>query len=287
MKNDVKVEVLENAMLIPSGLNIPIDMKIEDVRFQNYQYYGNKHAAINTSIENSCISIKINHSQVEKPFWVTIFEGGNYREHYSRCIIATFEPTMNEKNCLDIDGDTICDTDCITKSDENFDGINTIKEVLFAFKCKVFDGDDAELYAKDGAAIEHNSMVISETIDKLGLLCFVTINEMISNDNPNTEQLKAISEKINTAASGKLYAVTVVHDYCIKAVQQFLKKEDAENIFIKYCKEFYNENGLELYCERLGVDSINDLSVSQFELYFNSSEWHDVNDLANVEINLM
>ncbi|MEV9477896.1 hypothetical protein [Aliarcobacter butzleri] len=175
MRNDIKIQLLENAMLIPCGLNIPINIKIKDVRFQNYRYYGNKNASIN----NSCISIKLNHSHVEKPFWVTIFEGGNYQEHYSKCIIATFEPTINEENCLDMDGNTIYHTYCITKKDESFDGIETIKEVLFAFQCKVFDGDDSGLYAKDGAAIEHNSMIISETIDKLNSSCLTYINEII------------------------------------------------------------------------------------------------------------
>lgn len=287
MKNKIRIEVLENAMLIPSGLNIPIDMKIEDVRFQNYKYYRNKHAEPETSIENSCISIKINHSKVENPFWITIFDGGNYREYNSQCVIATFVPTINEKNCLDIDGDTICDTDCITKSDEDFDGIETIKELLFAFKCKVFDGDDAELYAKDGAAIEHNSMVITETIDKLNSLCFITINEKLSNDNPNSIQIKGIYEKIKLSASGKLYAVTVVNDSCIQEVDKFLNKKEAESIFIKYCLKYYSEEGVKKYLEMLGLESFEELSIENWESYFHSESWYDINDLANVEINIM
>ncbi len=130
-------------------------------------------------------------------------------------------------------------------------------------------------------------MVITETIDKLDSLCFITINEKLSNDNPNSIQIKGIYEKIKLSASGKLYAVTVVNDSCIQEVDRFLNKEEAESIFIKYCLKYYSEEGVERYLEKLGLESFEELSIENWESYFHSEAWYDINDLANVEINLM
>lgn len=283
---DKKIEILTIAGFIPSGLNMPIEMRIQDVRATRYDYYGNKYSGTNEFYENIAVAIQIQHSKVELPFWITIFKGATYRDELSFCIIATTESLIDENYCIQTENNTVYRTDCMTEDDE-LEGLESIKEVLFAFKCRLVDGDESGLYTNGEGPTFNQSCVLEDTIDNLISLSFVGINTKLSKENPDIKQLKEINEIILSTASGKLYAVTVIHDYCIKAVQQFLKKEDAENIFITYCKKYYNENGLELYANRLGLDSIEELTLSQFELYFNSSEWQDVNDLSNVEINLM
>lgn len=282
-----KIKTLNDALFIPNGLNIPIEMKIVDIRATSYFYWGNKYAEANESFENNALSIKINHSKVDKDFWITIFKGATYREEDTKCIIATFEPTIDENFNLLSSEDTLYESDCISKSKDIFDGLESINEVLFAFKCRLFDGDEAQLYTSDGATFDKNSNVLKDVVDEIIELSFVLIDKKISKEAPNSKQLKEINNLLFSAASNNLYAVTVVHDCCIKKVEQYLEKDDAEKLFVKCCFEYYNENGLEQYSLRLGLQSINELSINQLEAYFNSSEWHDINDLSNIEINIM
>ncbi len=53
-----KINLLNDASFIPNGLNMPIEMKIVDVRATNYQYYGNKYAGSNESYENKLYLLK-------------------------------------------------------------------------------------------------------------------------------------------------------------------------------------------------------------------------------------
>lgn len=282
-----KIKTLNDASFIPNGLNIPIEMKIVDIRATSYFYWGNKYAEANESFENNALSIKINHSKVDKDFWITIFKGATYRDEDTQCIIATFEPTIDENFNLLSSENTHYEVDCISKSEDIFDGLESINEVLFAFKCRLFDGDDAQLYTSDGATFDKNSNVLKDVVDEIIDLSFVLIDEKISKEEPNSKQLKEINNILFSAASNNLYAVTVVQDSCIKKVEQYLEKDDAEKLFVKYCLEYYNENGLEQYCENKGCRSLDELSIEEFEYYFHSEAWYDVNDTANVEIKVM
>jgi hypothetical protein len=292
-----KIKTLTDASFIPYGLNIPIDMKIVDVRATNYQYYGNKYAGSNESYENKAVSIKISHSKMDNDFWITIFQGATYRDEDTRCIIATFEPTIDERFNITSSEETLGSDDCVTlnnyKDDgitinnDAIEGIDSINEVLFAFKCRLFDGDESELYTKDGATFDKNSNVLQEVIDELISLSFVAIDEKISNDNPNIKQLKEINEKLLSAASGNFYTVTVVHDGGIKAIHQYLEKEEAEELFVSYCLKYYSEKGLEQFISTKGCRSYDELSIEELEGYFHSEAWYDENDLSNIEINLM
>lgn len=282
-----KINLLNDASFIPNGLNMPIEMKIVDVRATNYQYYGNKYAGSNESYENKAVSIKINHSKMENDFWITVFHGATYRDEDTKCIIATFEPTIDENYNISTPTGTIYKTECMSLNDEKFDGLESINELLFAFKCRLVDGDESGLYTSDGATFDNNSNVLQEIVDEIIDLSFEIIDEKFSKENPNSKQLKEINEKVLSVASGKLYTVTVVLDSCIKEVHQYLEKEEAENIFVKLCLKYYNENGLDKYSGNKGCHSYDELSIEELEGYFHSDDWYDVNDLSNVEINVM
>lgn len=68
-----KIDILTKAGFIPSGLNLPIDMTIQDVRATKYDYTGNNYAEAHESFENIAIAIKFQHSKVDQPFWITVF----------------------------------------------------------------------------------------------------------------------------------------------------------------------------------------------------------------------
>lgn len=282
-----KIKILNYASFIPNGLDIPIEMKIIDVRATSYQYYGNKYAEPHESYENNALSVKIRHSKVEKEFWITIFQGATYREEDTRCIIATYEPTINENFNLESDENTLYGTDCITKNKDISDGLESINELLFAFKCRLLDGDNSGLYTSDGATLNNNCMALQDVVNNIIDSSFLTINEKISKDNPNASLLKEINENLFAVASGNLYTVTVVLDNCIKAVEQYLEKDKAEKIFVNYCSEYYNAEGLDLYSESKGCHSYDELSIEELEAYFHSEAYYDVNDIANVEIKMM
>lgn len=281
-----KIKTLNDASFIPNGLNMSIEMKIVDIRATSYFYWGNKYAESNESFENNALSIKINHSKVEKDFWLTIFKGATYREEDTKCIIATFAPTIDENFNLILSENTIYESDCISTS-VIFDGYDTVNELLFAFKCRLFDGDEAQLYTSDGATFDKNSNVLKDVVDEITGLSFILIDEKISKEKPNSKQLKEINDKLFSAASNNLYTVTVVYDGCIKTVEQYLEKDDAEKMFVEHCFKYYSENGLEQYCESKRCRSLDELSIEELEAYFHSEAWYDSNDISNVEIKIM
>lgn len=111
-------------------------------------------------------------------------------------------------------------------------------------------------------------------------------NAKISRDNPSALQIQEAHNKLLSASSSSLYAVTVVHDFKIQFVKQFLTKEDAEKLFIEKCLYYYNEDGLEAFA--LTKDkALKDFDAKDFEEYFQSEQWNDCCDIANVEINIM
>lgn len=281
-----KIDILEKFQIIPSGLNIPIDLSIVDVRATSYEYYENKYAAFE-HYDNKAVTIKFEHSQVEKPFWITIFEGATYREEDTRCVIATFKQTIDDNFDLDWSNGTFYPSDCITEDESVFDGYDVLKQIVFAFKCKLFNGDESGLYTTEESTFKNNSNFMNEVTEALMNESFVQINEKISRNNPQTKQLQYLNEILHSVAKGKLYQITVIHDNCIKIVNNFLEKEDAEKIFITYCKEYYNMNGLESYADRLNLTTVEELTLAQLEVYFGSSEWQDVNDISNVDLKLM
>ena len=141
-------------------------------------------------------------------------------------------------------------------------------------------------YGASGLNIEVGSLY-SAIIGGITVVTTLKEDEKISKEEPNSKRLEEINNILFSAASNNLYAVTVVQDSCIKKEAQYLEKDDAEKLFVKYCLEYYNENGLEQYCENKGCRSLDELSIEEFEYYFHSEAWYDVNDTANVEIKVM
>lgn len=287
MKNlNEKIKLLNDANFIPSGLNMPMDMEIIDVRACLYQYWGNKHAESHESFENKAVSIQIKHSKVEDPFWITVFQGATYREEDTKCIVATFEPTIDEDyNIFTSDG-VMYDSYCMTKSEDDFDGLYSVSEVLYAFGCKLFYGDESGLYTDEEALFDMDSYILEELANDLICSAFFQLNEKISKENPNEIQLKEINEKLLSVSKGQLYTVSIVIDFeC--SVYNYLSKDEAEKIFFDKCLEYYNAEGLDQYAADKKCRSASELSIAELEGYFQSEAWHDANDIAKVSIKVM
>ena len=293
-----KINILEKNGIIPVGLNMPIDMKITDIRACKYDYYGNKYAASHESYENVLLSIKFESSKFNE-IWITIFQGATYREEDTSCIIATIEPAINENSEISsyMSSDTISKYDCITEEDDRYEinpdeepviGLDSIKELLTAFDFRLYTEDESGLYDNGEGPTSHaNCDFLTDIVCDILESMYVNIDERISKDEPDSKQLKRLNETLMEAASGKLYAVTVVHDSCIKAVSQFLTKDEAEKMFLSYCAEYYSEEGVEQYLSSLNYTSFEELSIEEWQTYYHSEAWYDINDLSNVEINLM
>lgn len=281
-----KIVILEKNGIIPAGLNMPIDMKITDVRACRYDYYGNKYAD-GDFFENELISMKFESSKFNE-IWISIFKGANYREHDITCIIATESSPINENSEIDFENGSISKYDCLTTDEENIEGIESIKELLTAFDYRLYTEDESGLYDNgEGPTSFEEPDFLSNAIESILISSNLFINEKISKDEPDAKQLKQLNETLMEAASGKLYAVTVVHDSCIRAVSQFLTKDEAEKMFLSYCAEYYSEEGVEQYLSSLNYTSFEELSIEEWQTYYHSEAWYDINDLSNVEINLM
>jgi len=74
-----------------------------------------------------------------------------------------------------------------------------------------------------------------------------------------------------------LYQVVVIHMTELEKLYQFLTKEQAEKLFIKEAKSWYNEDGLE---EFVGDDGQYDIEI--LEEYYGSEPYLDNEDLAHV-----
>ncbi|MDX9814799.1 MAG: hypothetical protein RBS91_09095 [Sulfurimonadaceae bacterium] len=281
-----KIEKLDNGGFIPTGLGFPTQLKIEDVRSLKYQYYGHKYTDSSESYENLILSIKLKHCRMENPFWITVFQGATNREENEKYIIATLDEVLDKEHDLTLSEDTIYKDDCITFDDENeIENIEIIKEVKLAFDCRIISGDDSGLYT-DCEPITDSYSALSEIIDEIYDLSFIRINAKISRDKPCPLQIQEAHNKLLSASSSNLYTVTVVHDFKIQYIKQFLTKEDAEKLFIDKCLYYYNEDGLEAFA--LTKDkALKDFDAKDFEEYFQSEQWNDCCDIANVEINIM
>lgn len=285
MNNNLQQKIEKLGGFIPTGLGFPTQLKIEDVRSLRYQYYGNKYADYNESFENLVLSIKIKHYRMETPFWITVFQGATYREKQDKYIIATIDEVLNEKHQLTLSEDTIYEYNCITSDKNAIEHLETIKEIKFAFNCRIIEGDESGLYTDCDPVMDSYS-ALGDIVDEIYDLSFVKVDENISRSNPSSLQIQEAHNKLLSASSSNLYTVTVVHDFKIQFIKQFLTKEDAEKLFIEKSLCYYNKDGLEAFALTKGK-ALKAFDVKDFEEYFQSGQWNDYCDIANVEINIM
>lgn len=285
-----KLNILEKFRIIPSGLNIPFDMKIIDVRTSEYLYHGNKYAENYECYTNYLLSIKIEHSQVEKSFWITIFEGATYRETDSRCIVASFDEIIDLNSNNTLEEGTLYDSDCITKDDENFDGIESIKEILSAFKYRLYEVDESGLYNNwENIHISHdNANFLRDCIYTIIDFSFENINIKISKENPNNESLQKTYQKLLEISNNSFYSIATISDNEIQGFKNFLTKNEAEELFKKECKKHCNDDAVNHYINESILDkNIDELNIAEWESYFGSSSWYDYNENFKVTISVM
>lgn len=282
-----KIGILEKHGIIPSGLNIPIDLKVLDVRGVSNDYSGYKYDS--GFYENRFLSIKISHSMVNEPFWITIFEGATYKEKGTRCIIATFEETINFEWQIVLENGTLYKNDCITQSDDDFDGIESIKEVLTAFNYRLYEEDESGLYDNaEGPVFDGNADYLENIISELNKTFFESINIKISKENPDVQLVQNTYKKLIEVASNNFYSVITISDNEVRQFEKFLTQDEAEILFKKECKKYCNENAIEEYIKINNIQlEDNDLSISQWESYFGSESWYDYHDNCRITISKM
>lgn len=283
-----KIQLLEKYGFIPTGLGFPTQLIVQDVRSLCYQYNGNKYSE-NESYENLVLSILIKHYRMEKPFWITVFNGATYREENQQYNIATLEPILDEDYNITTCSDTLELKDCVTYLCEDsinyIEDIDIIKEILFAFNCRLIEGDDSGLYT-DKEPILYRYYNLYSVVSEIYDMSFLTIEKTISKDNPSVEKIKDIYKNILNLSSGHFYSVSVIHDNNIEFLEQFLLKDEAEKLYIQKCKEWYAEDGLCEFAE-INDKTIDTLDLNDFDAYFHSDEWYDNNDLSSVNISHM
>ena len=287
MENNIvkKTQLIDSLGYIPNGLGFPSELKIEDIRACSYMFYDYKYSEDDEYYKNYLISIKLKTSRMNQSIWINIFNGTNYDEESIRFIIATNKETILENGEIDDSYYGFYPTLCITEDSDNIEYIETIKEILCAFNCVFIDGDESELYTKN-EPIFNDISKFNCTVEELEVMSFIKLNMKISKSNPNKEDLISVYNDLLSLANTHLYTVTVVHDFKIQFVKQFLTKEDAEKLFIEKCLYYYNEDGLEAFALTKNKD-LKAFDAKDFEEYFQSEQWNDCCDIANVEINIM
>lgn len=75
-----------------------------------------------------------------------------------------------------------------------------------------------------------------------------------------------------------IYVVTALLDNAIQKIQCFENKEEAEKVYVEYCKYWYNDNALDECFGKLK------LSKEEYDSYVGSSIYNNM-ESALVEIN--
>lgn len=76
-----------------------------------------------------------------------------------------------------------------------------------------------------------------------------------------------------------IYVVAALLDNAIQKIQCFRNKEEAEKVYVEYCKYYYNDDSL-LKCFK----TISELTKEEYDSYVGSEVYRDT-ESALVEIN--
>ena len=77
------------------------------------------------------------------------------------------------------------------------------------------------------------------------------------------------------------YVVWVVYANNLELYKNGMTKDEAEAQFISLCKKWYREDGLENFKDFLEVE---ELSISDYEEYYQSEQYYDSGDLAHISL---
>ena len=93
---------------------------------------------------------------------------------------------------------------------------------------------------------------------------------------------KTLLEELTTELAPK-YAVHVVCNNSLELYQTFAEKDEAEQAYVKLCKEWYSDNGLEAFASAVEYDS----EIEHYNGYYNSEEYSDACDNAHVALEVL
>ena len=274
-----KLQIVRDYNIIPSGVEYFRLWKIEDAIGSTYDYNGVKYNE-EAVFYNAQFALKIKHELVEMPFWIVVFDGANYREEKSQIVIATKRrPYMNQP-VLKVDDISLLEND-------DFDGKETVSQLVEAFEYVFFREDESGLYT-DGAEplVIENPDIVQDIAESIEEIDFVVVHAKINRNNPCINSIKEIGEKYYEAARGNMYQVHIVAYNELQEIFQNLTKDEAETLYLQKCHEWYKEGGICAY-QKLYVGEDKSMRENDFDDYYGSDQYYEAEDNAHVVMEVM
>lgn len=274
-----KMEIIREYGIVPSGTEYGKFWNIEDVIGSTYDYNGVKYNE-EAVFYNAQFALKINHKLVDKTFYIVVFHGANFYAEENTIVIATWNrPYMNQP-VLKVDGISLLDN-------ENFDGKETVAQIVEAYECLFFVKHETGLYT-DGAEplIFENQNIVHDIAEDLENIDFVIVNEKINISSPNISSIKELGEKYFKIARNNMYQVHVVVHNELQEIFQNLTKDEAETLYLQKCHEWYKEGGVCAY-QKLYVGEDKSMRENDFDEYYGSDQYYESEDNAHVVMEVM
>lgn len=220
---DKKIEILKKNKLIPLDLISSEIYKIVNIEAVNFDFSNYKYSESDETFQNTIISIEIKNTNINKSFFINIFEGTTYWDTNVQNVTLSETPVIinGEENVEYIESDD--------------DNIESFDEVLFSFKDTLFIGN---LQEDKKAVLKDNFGVLELVASSIVNVDFLIIDEKISSNNPDWKILLKIYSDMKEVAKNKLYKVTVIKNNQLLCFIPFLTKKEAEETFIRCCVEY-------------------------------------------------
>lgn len=195
-KNQIlAIQELNSRGFIP-GIELSLRTKIIDVQATNYDYHGYKYAE-SENYYNSALALKLTNCMVEKPFWVILFKGAQYRDPDAQ-FVAAFENLPNLE-------DAIYAENGLNQNSKDIDGLETILNIVEKFDYLWFTEDEA---SDEDPLIWQDADALSDAVDDV--LKFK--NFIYSINKPKQDITVADLEQITDLLSEMKSIIGVIED---------------------------------------------------------------------------
>jgi len=273
-----KARLLREYGAIPSGLDYNRLWKIEDVVGNTYEYNGVKYNE-EAIFDNAQFSIKIVHQLIDKPFWITVFDGATHWSESEQVVMATWKKPDIYSPVWKVD-------DISLHKNPDFDSKETVAQFIEAFEYLFFKEDESGLYSSGREPLkQENQDIVYDIANDLENLDFLIIDEKINKEKPNIKSIKELGEKYYEVARGNLYQVHIILDNELQELFTNLTEEEAEKLYLQKCHEWYSEGGVNDYQKIYRGEK--SMREEDFDEYYCSDQYYESDDRAHVVMEVM
>jgi len=191
MRTNTQIEkaksILNENSLLPNGIDFETRLKLVDFQASNYEYWSHKYTDGTEHYDNSVVSLKFEHSIVEKPFWIVLFKGAQAKIN-DVCLSAAFWELPNLE-------DAIYEEKAILGT-SNEDGVETILNLVEKFNYLWFKNDEA---SEDEPIIWNDSDMLSWLADEFENILNIRISLSVPHSQIKEYHIQDLEKALSDA----------------------------------------------------------------------------------------